>query len=231
MWFTTFYLYSTYTDDGITYYTNTLEETFEGFIENYADEGFDLGYTPWTATWPGEDTYYYFIAKTSGGQMVAGDTLLVCETDTCEGTSITIADIDDYITTATTEEEDTTDFDETYEEVEYECTSDSDCNDGSICSDYICTQEEIDCTSMWDCSSVDWTDCEDGYTTRDLESCIYPDYDLYPECWTSDYLPESEKTCLVEEEETTSEEDVPFFTTINLIMLILLISGYYYRRK
>ena len=197
----TFYLYSTYTEDGVTYYTNALEETLEGFIENYPEEGFDLGYTPWTATWPGVDTYYYFIAETSGGQMVAGDTMLVCETEACEGTSITVADIDNYITTATTTEEDTTDYDETYEEEEEEVV------------------EEIDCSSMWDCSSVAWTDCEDGYTYRDLESCTNPDFDLYPECWDDVYLPEYQKTCLVEEEEEETEE-VPFFTTINLIMII-----------
>jgi TolB protein len=211
----TSYIYSTYTDDGVRYYTDSLVETLSGIMTYSEADGYDVGYADWTVSWPGTDTYFYFIGEVNG-DLVLGDTLLVCEDGTsCPGESITITDASDYI--GEDEEEETV-----VEEEE---------------------EEEIDCPSLWDCSNVDWSDCSDSVTTRDLNDCQgQPNTSDEIECWDDEYLPESEKECLEESTDTESEEedeteeeteseDVPFWSNVSLVILLGLLVGYYWKKQ
>lgn len=200
----TFYVYSV-TYDGTAYYTGELVDTVSGTLDNYPEEGLDEGYGLWTATWSGEDTYYYFISVV-GTSAEASDTLMVCEdAASCSGTSVTVADVADYVVLYTGE-----------------ATAG--------------TEENIPEDCEWDCSNVEWSNCEDGISTKDLEECqVTPEDET---CWLEENLPESEKECITEEavvegaaeEKTTEEtdgEEVPVFTWLNLFFTFLILVGYY----
>ena len=198
-----FYVYSV-TYDGMAYYTGELVDTVSGTLDNYPEEGLDEGYALWTATWSGEDTYYYFISVV-GTSAEASDTLMVCEdAASCSGISVTVADAADYVLLYTGE-----------------ATG---------------TEENVPEDCEWDCSNVEWSNCEDGLSTKDLEECqVIPEDET---CWIEENLPESEKGCVTEEaavegaaeEKTTEEtagEEVPIFTWLNLLLTILILVSYY----
>jgi hypothetical protein len=220
----TFYVYKTYFD-GTGYYTENLVDTLTGTVQHLEEDNLDFGYAPWTASWPGTDTYYYFIGEINGNK-VEGDTLLVCENiDSCVGESITIEDISINSGIITEEIEST----ESVTEVE---------------------EIILDCPSLWDCSNLEWSDCSKGIKTRDLDFCsLSPNINNELECWNQEYLPESKKECLNIEDsyecitdsdcsrteecidneciEIVQEEEVPFWNNFSIILLLVLLSGYY----
>lgn len=130
----TFYVYSV-TYDGTSYYTGELVDTVAGTLDNYPEESLDEGYALRTMTWPGDDTYYYFISVV-GSSAEASDTLLVCQdAASCSGTSVTVADAADYValyTGETAAEEET---------VAVACYTDSDCDSEEVCSDSTCVEK------------------------------------------------------------------------------------------
>ncbi|MDP3918978.1 MAG: hypothetical protein Q8Q35_03700 [Nanoarchaeota archaeon] len=209
-----FYIYSVETD-GTDYYTGELFEVVEGIVEEYTT-GVDFGWGEWIAYWPGEDTYYYFIAI-MGDFGVIGDSVLICEAGvTCTSDLVDIIDAEDILTEllgGTTIEEE--------EEI-------------------IIEEEELDCESIWDCSDAEWSDCVEGLITRSLDDCITPDDDTESECWADEYLPDTEKECLEDttnteassdEDLTDSTEEVPFFTWLNLLVMLGILTGYYYYKS
>ena len=231
----TFYLYSvSYDDSSGSYVTDSLIDTFTGTMENYPDDGYDVAYAAWTAS-ASEDTYYYFITLL-GSMGVIGDTVLVCpsSSSSCLGESVTVSDASDYLAFL---------LGETL------CASDEDCSTGESCVSGTCVAAdlEVDCSAQWDCSNVEWTECIDGVSTKDLNEClVVPTDDV---CYADAYAPESEKTCTetensaaevastsaddsIDSSTSGSETTVPFFTWFNLVLVSGILALYYfYRRK
>jgi len=217
-----FYLYSAVDDDG-TYVTDELVESFIfASIKNY--DTYDASYASWNAVYD-NDKYYYFISVLNE-TVVLGDTLLVCEADaTCSAESITISDAEDYLKLYSSG-----------------CLTDDDCDAGETCVDSNCEESSVieTCEEEWDCSNVEWSECVDGISTLDLSQC--QSIPVSDACYTSDYLPTTEKSCssttsnqAVEisdsvDEEITNEE-VPVFSWINLLLVIGILVGYYAFRK
>lgn len=210
-----FYIFTTYYDEEFgTYYTDYLYDTLEGTFEIYSEDGFSLIYADWTASWPGEDTYLYYIL-TADEEAVLGDTLYVCESSSCTGESITVSDAEDYLSAFTGEN----------------VTEETD-------DEYLIEDEETDCDSQWDCSNVEWSECVDGLSTRDLNDCAsYPSDEA---CWAEEYLPASEKECYTNSEDeeeatpidtTTTEEEVPIFSWLNLILVSIILAGFYFYKE
>ncbi|MFH1972161.1 MAG: MopE-related protein [archaeon] len=103
------------------------------------------------------------------------------------------------------------------------------CSDPNLCGS-VDTQEK-DCTALWDCTGVEWSDCdEDGMTYRDLTQCVYPDDE---ECLAEEYWPDYEATCIVGDDgrDIRSTEEVPFFTWINILLAMTMLTGFYFFRK
>lgn len=114
------------------------------------------------------------------------------------------------------------------ETVDYECTIDGDCESGNYCSGGYCIVETLDCGSEWDCSNVEWGNCEGGISVRDLSLCaIQPSGE---ECYNEEYLPESEMECVEDEgalQSASVNEDVPVFTWLNLVLVVSILIGFY----
>ena len=111
------------------------------------------------------------------------------------------------------------------------CLSDSECSAGYTCSSGACV-ESLDCVAEWDCSNVEWSNCENGISTRDLSLCsVVPSND---ECYADEYLPSSEETCISDtpvSQAASTTEDVPVFTWLNLFFVAFILVGYYWYRK
>ena len=210
-----FYIFSTYYDETYgTYTTDYLYDTLEGTLQIYSDDGISLIYADWTTVWPGEDTYFYYILATED-EAVLGDTLYLCESSDCTSESITISDAEDYLAAlgpnATTVIEDE--------------------------EEYIADDEEIDCGSQWDCSNVEWSDCIEGYSSRDLYECTTTPTD--DECWADEFVPSYEVECYEDssnDEEIIDEimdttEEVPIFSWLNLLVVSLILISYYFYRE
>ncbi|MBT3985897.1 hypothetical protein HOD38_04140 [archaeon] len=92
--------------------------------------------------------------------------------------------------------------------------------------------EEVDCASEWDCSAVDWSECDPltAIKTRDLDLCIQPtDIDCLNDLTT---YPESSASCIASiDDEERDTEDVPVFTWFNLFMVVFVLIGYYWYRR
>ncbi len=220
-----FYLYSAVYDSG-EYVTDELVESYTtGTMKNY--DGYDVSYVSWDAVYD-SDKYYYFISVLNG-TAVLGDTLLVCESADCVGESVTISDAEDYLSLYSAESG---------------CLTDDDCDSGESCVDGACEESSEECIEDWDCSNVEWSECEDGVSTLDLSLClVIPVSDA---CYSEDYLPVTEKSCSsdsvgevdssIESEEVSVEEDivteeiteeVPVFTWINLLLVVGILTCYY----
>jgi hypothetical protein len=109
-----------------------------------------------------------------------------------------------------------------------------------VCADLAtCLQEdgsggddgEVDCASEWDCSAVDWSECDAATSTRtrDLSLCVQP---TSSDCLT-DYTtwPDAEASCIASFETDTEDEerttDVPIFGWLNLLIVVFVLIGYY----
>jgi len=226
-----FYIYDTDIDTAINeYYTFSPVDTIYATV--ISEEGADgimyqYAFVEYLATWPEFDGVYYYFVADYCGEAVTSDTMLICQSGDCVGESIVVTDIADYtIPLSTAEECLGDDFGLPEENFTYDEFDEF--YDDEIYDDF------VDCYSLWDCSGVGWSECFEGYKSRDLYQCIYPDPDYYPDCWADEYLPDEFVECFEEEIYEGGgayDEDVPVFTTINLILVILFISGYYIRKK
>lgn len=121
------------------------------------------------------------------------------------------------------------------------CAADEECGQGYSCLDGQCIlAEEVTCASQWDCSNVEWSECIDEVSTRDLGQCAVIPTD--EACFAEEFIPASSQECisdvspaaaasLAEEEALSTGEEVPIFTWINLLLVIGILIGYYAWRK
>lgn len=98
----------------------------------------------------------------------------------------------------------------------------------------------LDCASEWDCSNVEWTDCDPSTNMkyRDLTLCnILP---AIEECLAEEYWPEYQAECIPTENEYVDDtyetpqyratSEVPVFTWLNLLMVISVLTGFYFMK-
>jgi beta propeller repeat protein len=99
--------------------------------------------------------------------------------------------------------------------------------------------EDDDCTSQWDCTGIDWSECDEltNTQTRDLSLCIMP---ASAECLNDESTwPEYEKSCdstsvdygsnvLDDYRDTT---DVPVFGWLNLLIVVFVLGSYYFYKR
>ncbi|MBT4174687.1 hypothetical protein HOC80_02250 [archaeon] len=191
--------------------TGSLVDTVTGIVEYDAESAVDYLYAEWTAT--GTDAYYYFVTQ-SGEGAVYSDLLLVCS-ESCESTSFAATDAEDYAALYSTVDSST---DSTGEDT----SSGDDTTSGDDTS-------SSGCEDLWDCTGVEWDDCQDGYSYRDISLCVYPDDE---ECQAEEYWPEYELECTSDGEvvDTMETAEVPIFSWLNVLVVVGLLVGFYYRK-
>ncbi len=210
----TFYVYDAVCD-ATSCVTSSLVDTVTGTVEYDAESAVDYIYAEWTAT--GTDAYYYFVTQ-SGDGAVYSDLILVCS-ETCESTSFAAIDAETYAAMYSTVEESTTD-DTT--------TDDTSSGDDTTTDDTTTDDSSLSCEDLWDCTGIEWSECEDGYTYRDISLCVYPEDE---ECQAEEYWPEYEMECTDGEPVDTMETaEVPVFSWLNVLVVAGLLVGFYYRK-
>jgi beta propeller repeat protein len=179
------------------------------FIESMTPDAFDEdGLYYELGYWTTAEGYYYFVVV-AGEYATYSDSL--CVGDSCSVDSIVATDVDSIIASYGT------------------AATGSESDDGSSSS-----PGEEDCTSQWDCTGVDWEEC-DPYTNiqvRDLSLCIMP---TSADCLNDESTwPEYEQSCDGGGEDDDGERDttdVPIFGWFNMLMVMFVLIGYYcYKR-
>ncbi len=96
---------------------------------------------------------------------------------------------------------------------------------GDEVDEYGCSSGQSSCLVFWDCSGVQWSECdEDTYTKTIISGSCIKKSDFPLECEGSEiYLP-TEKSCL-------ESLEFPFFTNLNIFLVITILTIYYLFKK